>query len=115
MYFQNKNQELTWNLGLINDFRFSNNFSIFVELTATALNGSFGNHYAVTTPGKYEFDIIGQALVGLKFGLGGKQDFTTAELMDYNLINDLNSQINRLRAENENLSKDQNSVQNVQK
>ena len=103
--FSKQNQELTWNLGLINDFRFSNNFSIFVELTATALNGSFGNHYAVTTPGKYEFDIIGQALVGLKFGLGGKQDFTKAELMDYNLINDLNSQINRLRAENENLSK----------
>ncbi|MFA6361106.1 MAG: OmpA family protein, partial [Dysgonamonadaceae bacterium] len=49
--------------------------------------------------------IIGQALLGVKFGLGGRQDFTSAELMDYNLINDLNSQINRLRAENENLSK----------
>lgn len=103
--FSKQNHELTWNLGLINDFRFSNNFSIFVELAATALHNSFGKHYAETTPGKFQFDVIGQALVGMKFGLGGKQDFTTAELMDYNLINDLNSQINRLRAENENLSK----------
>ena len=47
---------------------------------------------------------MGQALLGVKFGLGGKQDFTNAELMDYNLINDLNSQINRLRVENDNLS-----------
>jgi outer membrane protein OmpA-like peptidoglycan-associated protein len=43
------------------------------------------------------------ASAGIKFGLGGKQTFTPAELMDYSLINDLNSQINRLRAENEDL------------
>ena len=103
--FKHQNQSLTWNLGVINDFRLSNNFSIFVELTATALQQSFGRKYSATAPGKFEFDLIGQALVGAKFGLGGRQDFTNAELMDYNLINDLNSQINRLRAENENLSK----------
>jgi len=28
------------------------------------------------------------ALAGVQFGLGGKQDFTPAELMDYSLIND---------------------------
>ena len=103
--FKNQNQSLTWNLGIINDFRLSNNFSIFVELAATTLQGSFGRTYSDIPVGDYDWDIIGQALVGVKFGLGGKQDFTTAELMDYNLINDLNSQINRLRAENENLSK----------
>ena len=103
--FKHQNQSLTWNLGLINDFRLSNNFSIFVELAATVLDGSFGRQYSGIPAGDYDMDILGQALLGVKFGLGGKQDFTNAELMDYNLINDLNSQINRLRAENENLSK----------
>ncbi|MFA5656130.1 MAG: OmpA family protein [Dysgonamonadaceae bacterium] len=103
--FKNQNQSLTWNLGIINDFRLSNNFSIFVELAATTLQGSFGRQYSGIPAGDYDWDIIGQALLGVKFGLGGRQDFTSAELMDYNLINDLNSQINRLRAENENLSK----------
>jgi len=53
--------------------------------------------------GDYEYDSMLTGTAGIKFGLGGKQDFTPAELMDYNLINDLNSQINRLRAENEQL------------
>ncbi|HTN68864.1 MAG TPA: OmpA family protein [Dysgonamonadaceae bacterium] len=103
--FKHQNQSLTWNLGIINDFRLSNSFSIFVELAATTLQGSYGRKYSGNPVGDYDWDVIGQALVGVKFGLGGKQDFTNAELMDYNLINDLNSQINRLRAENENLSK----------
>ncbi len=102
---ENQAQSLTWNLGIINDFRLSNNFSIFVELAATALQGGVGRAYSHVPVGDYDMDFIGQALLGVKFGLGGKQDFTNAELMDYNLINDLNSQINRLRAENENLSK----------
>jgi outer membrane protein OmpA-like peptidoglycan-associated protein len=104
-FFKFQNQSLTWNMGIINDFRLSNNFSIFIELTATTLPNAFSAHYNVKSKGDYQWDIIGQALLGVKFGLGGKQDFTNAELMDYNLINDLNSQINRLRAENENLSK----------
>ena len=103
--FKNQNSSLTWNLGIINDFRISNNFSVFVELAAAALPDSYGTGYSGITGNDYEWDVIGQALLGVKFGLGGKQDFTNAELMDYNLINDLNSQINRLRAENENLSK----------
>ena len=103
--FKHQNQSLSWNLGIINDFRLSNNFSIFVELAATTVQGGTGRKYSNIPAGDYDWDIIGQALLGVKFGLGGKQDFTSAELMDYNLINDLNSQINRLRAENENLSK----------
>ena len=97
--------ELSWNMGLINNFQLSNNFSIFVELAATLVKDNFGSRFTNDNSGDYSYDAIGQALVGVKFGLGGKQDFTTAELLDYNLINDLNSQINRLRAENENLSK----------
>ena len=102
--FKHQNQSPTWNLGLINDFNISNNFSVFVEVAAAAVQGSFGRAYSGVPAGDYDWDILGQALVGVKFGLGGKQDFTKAELLDYNLINDLNSQINRLRAENENLS-----------
>jgi len=102
--FKGQNQSLSWNLGIINDFRLSNNFSIFVELSAATVQGSFGRSYSTQPVGDYDWDVMGQALLGIKFGLGGN-DFTKAELMDYNLINDLNSQINRLRAENENLSK----------
>ena len=103
--FKHQNQSLSWNLGVINDFRLSNSFSIFVELAATTVQASFGRKYSDVAPDGFDWDVIGQALVGVKFGLGGKQDFTKAELMDYDMINDLNSQINRLRAENENLSK----------
>ena len=103
--FTNQNQSLTWTLGMLHDFRFTNNFSMFVELAGSILPHTFGHHYSGPAVGRYEWDIMGQAMLGVKFGLGGKQDFTQAELMDYNLINDLNSQINRLRAENENLSK----------
>ena len=103
--FKHQNQDLTMNLGILNNFQLSNNFSVFVDIAATVLDGSFGRHYTGYAAGDYDIDILAQALVGVKFGLGGKQDFTNAELMDYNLINDLNSQINRLRAENENLSK----------
>ena len=100
-----ENLEFSWNMGLINNFQLSNNFSIFVELAAALVKDNFGVRFTNNTDGDYSYDAIGQALVGIKFGLGGKQDFTSAELLDYNLINDLNSQINRLRAENENLSK----------
>ena len=55
------------------------------------------------TGGDYDYDSMFTGTAGVKFGLGGAQGFTPAELMDYNLINDLNSQINRLRAENEEL------------
>ncbi len=97
--------ELTWNMGLMNNFQLSKNFGIFIDISAYTVKESWGHRYSQTTSGDMSYDIAAQALVGVKFGLGGKQDFTNAELLDYNLINDLNSQINRLRAENENLSK----------
>ena len=101
----NTDLELSWNMGLINNFQLSNNFSIFVELAATMVKDNFGTRFTQNNDGDYSYDAIGQALVGVKFGLGGKQDFTKAELMDHDLINRLNSDINRLRAENETLSK----------
>jgi OOP family OmpA-OmpF porin len=100
--FKNQNQSLTYNLGLINNFRLSRSVSLFLELGWRVLQETFDGS---GIQGDFEYDGMFTGTAGLKFGLGGKQEFTPAELMDYNLINDLNSQINRLRAENENLRK----------
>lgn len=98
--FKNQNQTLTYNVGLINNFKLSSNVALFLELGWRVMQESFDRS---GTTGDYEYDSMFTGTAGIKFGLGGKQDFTPAELMDYNLINDLNSQINRLRAENEQL------------
>ena len=98
--FKSQNQTLTYNVGLINNFKLSNSVALFVELGWRVMQESFDGS---PTSGDYDYDSMFTGTAGIKFGLGGKQDFTPAELMDYNLINDLNSQINRLRAENEQL------------
>ena len=99
--FKNQNQSLTWNAGIINNFQLSKNIALFLEIGYRVMQESFD--FTGVTP-DYEWDSMFTGTAGIKFGLG-KQDFTPAELMDYNLINDLNSQINRLRAENEELRK----------
>ncbi len=98
--FKHQNQTLTYNVGLINNFKLSQSISLFLELGWRLMQESFDG---TGTTGDYDYDSMFTGTAGIKFGLGGKQDFTPAELMDYNLINDLNSQINRLRAENEQL------------
>lgn len=98
--FKHQNQTLTYNVGLINNFRLSRSISLFLELGWRVMQESFDG---TGQEGNFDYDSKFTATAGIKFGLGGKQDFTPAELMDYNLINDLNSQINRLRAENEEL------------
>ncbi|MDR0422855.1 MAG: OmpA family protein [Proteiniphilum sp.] len=90
---------LTFNAGLINNFKVSKNISLFLEIGAKALKEYFDH----TEVGGFAYDALFTGTAGIKIGLGGKQGFTPAELMDYNLINDLNSQINRVRAENEEL------------
>ncbi len=97
--FKNQNQSLTYNVGLINNFQLSNSVALFLELGWRVMQGNFDG---LSNP-EFDYDSMFTGTAGIKFGLGGKQDFTPAELMDYNLINDLNSQINRLRAENEQL------------
>lgn len=97
--FKKQNQTLTYNVGLINNFQLSKSVALFLELGWRIMQDSFDG----SSNGDYEYDNMFTGTAGIKFGLGGKQDFTPAELMDYNLINDLNSQINRLRAENEQL------------
>ncbi|MGI6073531.1 MAG: OmpA family protein [Fermentimonas sp.] len=97
--FKNQNQTLTYNVGLINNFQLSRSVALFIELGWRVMQGNFDG---LANP-NFDYDSMFTGTAGIKFGLGGKQDFTSAELMDYNLINDLNSQINRLRAENEQL------------
>ena len=97
--FKHQNQSLTYNVGLINNFQLSNSVALFLELGWRVMQGNFDG---LSNP-EFDYDSMFTGTAGIKFGLGGKQDFTPAELMDYNLINDLNSQINRLRAENEQL------------
>ena len=99
--FKFQNQSLTYNVGLINNFQLSKSVALFLELGWRVMQESFDG---TPTSGDFEYDSMLTGTAGIKFGLG-KQEFTPAELMDYNLINDLNSQINRLRAENENLRK----------
>ncbi|BBD44614.1 Hypothetical protein PEIBARAKI_4607 [Petrimonas sp. IBARAKI] len=99
--FKFQNQSLTYNVGLINNFQISRSVALFLELGWRVMQESFDGS---PTSGDYDYDSMLTGTAGIKFGLG-KQDFTPAELMDYNLINDLNSQINRLRAENEELRK----------
>ena len=94
--FKSQNQTLTYNVGLINNFQLSSNVALFLELGWRVMQETFDGS-------GLEYDSMFTGTAGIKFGLGGKQSFTPAELMDYNLINDLNSQINRLRAENEEL------------
>ncbi|MDX9774949.1 MAG: hypothetical protein RBT40_03225, partial [Petrimonas sp.] len=81
-----QNQSLTYNVGLINNFQISRSVALFLELGWRVMQESFDGS---PTSGDYDYDSMLTGTAGIKFGLG-KQDFTPAELMDYNLINDLN-------------------------
>ncbi len=100
--FKDQNQTFTYNVGLINNFQLSKSVALFLDLEWRLLKEMFDGGKA---DGDKEYDGMLTGNAGIKFGLGGRQDFTPAELMDYNLISDLNNQINRLRAENEQLKR----------
>lgn len=87
------------NGGLLTAFRLSKRVDLNVEFQASILNEQFNRvQYKKLT------DAILQGSIGLTFKLG-KTDFEVIEPMDYALLNDLNDQINRLRADNDELSK----------
>lgn len=94
-----KTESPTLNAGILTAFRLSKRVDLNVELQGALLNEDFNRVY------KYHLtDFIGQGTVGLTFKLG-KTDFEVIEPMDYALLNDLNSQVNNLRKQNEELSK----------
>jgi len=89
----------TINFGILTAFRLSKRVDLNVEIQGSLLNEQF-NRVSMA----HLTDGIGQLSAGLTFKLG-KTDFEVLEPMDYALLNDLNGQINKLRAENDELSK----------
>jgi outer membrane protein OmpA-like peptidoglycan-associated protein len=101
--FENQNiprtETPTFNTGILTAFRLSKRVDLNVELQGALTNEDFNRIY------KYHLtDFIAQGSVGLTFKLG-KTTFEVIEPTDYDLLNSLNSQINDLRAKNEELSK----------
>ena len=87
------------NLGAQIPFRLGKRADLFLEAQYSLLNEQFNR-----TDMGHEEDRVFQVLLGLNFKLG-RTDFEVIEPMDYDLLNDLNSQINALRAQNDELSK----------
>lgn len=87
------------NFGAIASFRLSRR----VDLNLEGQGALLGEWFNRDDRG-HELDAIGSLMLGLNFKLG-KTTFEVIEPMDYGLLNDLNSQINALRAENDELSK----------
>ncbi len=97
--FARYSNALSVNSGIQFGFRLSNRVNLDFDLGAAIVPDYFDR---VTQ--KAENEAIATASVGLTFKLG-KTDFQVVEPMDYALINDLNSKINALRSENDQLSK----------
>ena len=87
------------NLGMQIPFRLSDRIDLFLEGQYSMLNEQFNR-----ADFGHEEDRIVTASLGLNIKLG-RTNFEVIEPMDYNLLNDLNSQINALRAQNDQLSK----------
>ncbi|MDR2914393.1 MAG: OmpA family protein [Tannerella sp.] len=94
-YVYKRSESPSINLGLQIPFRLSKRVDLFLEGEYAMLNEQFNR----VDMGQEE-DRVVQALLGLNFKLG-RTDFEVIEPMDYDLLNDLNSQINALRAQNE--------------
>ena len=94
-----RSESPTINLGVQIPFRLSNRVDLFLEGQYTLLNEQFNR-----VDMGHEEDRNIQALLGFNFKLG-RTNFEVIEPMDYDLLNDLNSQINALRAQNDELSK----------
>lgn len=88
------------NAGLMLKFRLSQMVDFNIEAQAAASRF----HFAGTNNRDNKSDINAFLTAGLTFNLGNKV-WEPVIPMDYALVNDLNNQINSLRAENENLSK----------
>lgn len=90
---------LSVNTGIQFGFRLSNRVNLDFDLGVALVPDYFDRIVS-----RAENEAIVSATGGLTFKLG-KTDFDVVEPIDYALIDDLNSKINSLRAENANLSK----------
>ena len=98
-YPNKKSESPTINLGVQIPFRLGKRVDLFLEGEYALLNEEFNR----VNMGQ-EQDRMVSALLGFNFKLG-RTDFEVIEPMDYDLLNDLNNQINALRAQNDELSK----------
>lgn len=86
-------RNITFNAGIINKLRLSERVDLDIELSATLLHEKM-NHAGYNT-----YDALYGAVASLVIKLG-KVGFDEAVLQDNNLIDNLNAEVNRLRAEN---------------
>jgi outer membrane protein OmpA-like peptidoglycan-associated protein len=98
-YFS-RSESATLNGGAQMLFRLSRGIDLVLEGQYSLLATHWNRDYQPRPHYKREF----QAMLGLNFNLGRKE-FEVLEPMDYALLNDLNSQINALRAQNAELAK----------
>ncbi len=89
----------TMNAGILTAFRLSKRVDFNIEI-----QGLVTPDYFNRVEGGTELEGIVQLSGGFTFRLG-KTDFEVIQPMDYQLINNLNNQINNLRSENQELSK----------
>ena len=96
----NRSESLSANFGAQMLFRLSRGIDFAVEGQYTLLDQEWNREYHPRT----RYHRVPQLMLGLNFNLG-KKEFEVLEPMDYGLLNDLNSQINALRAQNAELAK----------
>jgi len=89
----------TLNAGILTAFRLNDRLDFNIEIQGAMLNEHFNR-----VERRAELDALGQLSAGLTVKLG-KTTFEVIEPMDHGLVNKLNSNINSLRAENEQLRK----------
>jgi outer membrane protein OmpA-like peptidoglycan-associated protein len=94
-----RSESATLNAGVLLSFRLSARVDLFLEANYTLLGDHWNRDQLFYD---HEYDRTRQVLLGLNFSVGRKE-FEVIEPMDYKLLNDLNAQINALRAENADL------------
>lgn len=101
---------LTGNTGVQMSFRLAKRLDLVLEAQAMYSNINLtkeimgGKRDASYVPAGSWNGLLGVVTAGLNFNLGATE-WETITPMDWNLINDLNGQINKLRAENKELAK----------
>lgn len=91
-----RDNSMTLNAGIINNFKLSNRVTLSIEFAASAMKSEFNQ---VKTSGNY--DILGTASAGLIFNLGKTATFSEAVLRNPLEIDDLNNKINMLYEQNQ--------------
>ncbi|GAB6013241.1 OmpA family protein [Viscerimonas tarda] len=96
-----KNNSITFNAGLLNTFRLSSRLSAYLDIKANSFDDQFDGYVG----GDINWDALASGSVGLTYAFGKSTQFVDVAGIDPSLIDDLNAQINRLRAENAQLAK----------